>query len=90
MGRARSSCSDNYGDTADKEDKMDATIHEHFETIQKDLKKFLEEENTSLYHELIVNERDFFGRVAPSAVKSILLVLNSVDNELRIERKLSQ
>jgi hypothetical protein len=40
---------------------MDATIHEHFETIQKDLKKFLEEENTSLYHELIVNERDFFA-----------------------------
>ena len=41
------------------------TINEHFGTIQKDLEKILnEEEPTSCYGELVVNERDYWAAIS--------------------------
>ena len=40
---------------------MTITIDQHFMLVQKAMKRFLEEENTSIYHELVADEREYFA-----------------------------
>lgn len=42
---------------------MTITIDQHFMLIQKAMKRFLEEENTSIYHELVADEQAYWTNI---------------------------
>lgn len=42
---------------------MTITIDEHFLLVQKAIKRFFEEENTAIYHELVLDEQAYFANI---------------------------